>query len=188
MFTKWEQVPGLVSILAIGVVLSNIIEVSEDELGILPLFKKWDTGKKIANAISRTGDVTEVLRGPLIYMIVLTLITMSMWRENPLSVICVSQMCAGDGFADIVGRKFGDSSTSKLVWNKSKSYVGSLAFVVASFASTALLFGLFQSVGVLDLSDLGYSSSVQLFRDLFVISLVCAIAETVRLMLGCTFS
>jgi dolichol kinase len=46
-------------------------------------------------------------------------------------------MCAGDGLADIVGRRYGQDN--KLPWSQSKSVPGSLAMFLGGFAmSTAL--------------------------------------------------
>ncbi|XP_021295706.1 phytol kinase 1, chloroplastic isoform X3 [Herrania umbratica] len=54
-------------------------------------------------------------------------------------------MCGGDGVADIMGRRFG---SSKIPYNRNKSWVGSISMFV---------FGFFISVGVLYYySVLGY--------------------------------
>ena len=60
--------------------------------------------KELAAAVSRTGDATEVLGGPFIYMVVLLIATTFFWRSS-VSVIAIAQMAAGDGVADLAGRR-----------------------------------------------------------------------------------
>jgi phytol kinase len=62
----------------------------------------------IINAISRSGSKSEALGGPLIYTIVLLLGTFLFFRDSPIGVVAICQMAAGDGIADIVGRRWGD--------------------------------------------------------------------------------
>lgn len=66
----------------------------------------------------------ELLRGPLYYVLMLIAATLIYWRESPVGITAVALMCGGDGFADLVGRRFG---SVKLPHNRNKSWVGSLA-------------------------------------------------------------
>ncbi|XP_022742965.1 phytol kinase 1, chloroplastic isoform X2 [Durio zibethinus] len=87
----------------------------------------------------------ELLRGPLYYVLILILCALVFWRESPTGVISLAMMCGGDGVADIMGRKFG---SSKLPYNQSKSWAGSISMFV---------FGFFISMGMLYyFSVLGY--------------------------------
>ena len=70
------------------------------------------------SAISRSGDPRELLRGPLYYTIVLTLVTLFLWRGSLVSIAVVSIMCGGDGLADLVGRALGKNAP--LPWNPRK--------------------------------------------------------------------
>lgn len=70
------------------------------------------------------ADRTELLRGPLYYVVIMTAATMVFWRQSPVGMMVISLMCGGDGLADIVGRKFG---SAKLPFNRTKSWAGSLA-------------------------------------------------------------
>ncbi len=79
---------------------------------------KWHT---VDSAI--LAGRTELLRGPLYYVLVLLGATLVYWRESPVGVAVFSLMCGGDGLADIVGRRLG--KTHKLPWNASKSWAGS---------------------------------------------------------------
>lgn len=86
---------------------------------------------RMVSAVSRTGDPQELLRGPLYYVIILSLVTAFYWRTSPAGLIVASLMCGGDGLADIVGRRFG--STNRLPWNPSKSWVGSASMFLGGF-------------------------------------------------------
>lgn len=46
----------------------------------------------------------ELLRGPLYYVLILTLCALVFWRESPIGVVSLAMMCGGDG--NIVNRLF----------------------------------------------------------------------------------
>ena len=98
------------------------------------------------SAISRSGDRSELLRGPLYYCIVLTLVTLLLWRHNLTSIAVTSVMCAGDGLADIVGRRWGGEN--KLPWSHYKSVPGSMAMFLGGFSMAAALTVYFGSFGL----------------------------------------
>ena len=87
------------------------------------------------HSMSRTGDRRELLRGPTLYGTVFVLATYLFWMDIR-AVIALGCLCFGDGFAEIIGRKFGKI---KLPWSNDKSWAGSLGFVVASCTLTSLL-------------------------------------------------
>jgi phytol kinase len=95
--------------------------------------------KSSVSAISRSGDAQELLKGPLYYCIVLTLVTLLFWRHSVTAVAIVSVMCAGDGAADIVGRAFGKDEGRKLPWSENKSYPGSIAMFLGGFAMSVIM-------------------------------------------------
>ncbi|XWS66261.1 hypothetical protein CRYUN_Cryun05aG0184300 [Craigia yunnanensis] len=101
--------------------------------------------KGLIKSVTREGNPKELLRGPLYYVLILILCALVYWRESPVGVISLAMMCGGDGVADIMGRKFG---SSKIPYNKMKSWVGSISMFV---------FGFFISIGMLYYySVLGY--------------------------------
>jgi len=63
-------------------------------------------------------------------VVVLVFCTVLFWRDSPLSIIALAMMCAGDGIADIVGRRFG---SKKLPYNSDKSWAGSIAMFLFGF-------------------------------------------------------
>ncbi len=85
----------------------------------------WLDSPNTVRAVSRGGDRSELLRGPLYYVLILVAVTSIFWRENPIGVVALSLMCGGDGLADIIGRRFGGNN--KLPYNESKSISGSMA-------------------------------------------------------------
>lgn len=92
---------------------------------------------ELVNAISRSGDAKEVLEGPFIYVIILLISVLGFWHDNLIGVVALSVMAAGDGAAEIVGRRLG--SNNKWFFNRDKSIAGTIAFFVASLvASTGI--------------------------------------------------
>ena len=86
--------------------------------------------RELAGAISRSGDTSEALGGPFIYVVILFSVIVTIWLDNFSGVMALSAMAAGDGLADIVGRRFG--KTNKWTFCPDKSIAGSMAFLVGS--------------------------------------------------------
>lgn len=137
--------------------------MSGDKVGLVA-----SNSQDLVNAISRSGASKEALGGPLIYTIVLLLSTLLCFRENPAGVVAVTQMAAGDGMADIIGRRFG---TTKWPFAKDKSIEGSLAFVFFAFVVTSGILALYHATGFLDL-DVSVKWPIVL-----AISVLCAVVE-----------
>jgi len=102
---------------------------------------------EMVGSISRSGDKKELLGGPLWYSIVLLVATLFAWRESTAGLFAVGMMCGGDGFADIVGRRFGKSNP--LPFNKNKSWAGSVTMFAAGWATSMFLAWVFTSLGYL---------------------------------------
>lgn len=96
-------------------------------------------------ALSRTGNRREILYGPLFYGIIFVLLTILYWTDSPIGMIALMVLCGGDGFADIIGRKFGNK---KLPWSETKSYAGALAMFTGSLALSAFILWIFIAAGV----------------------------------------
>lgn len=97
-------------------------------------------------AMSRSGERKELLRGPLIYGLVFTAATILAFREV-IAAASLMALCAGDGMADVVGRRWGGALGVKLPWSPRKSWPGSCAFLVASFGASAAFGALFHAWG-----------------------------------------
>ncbi len=120
-------------------------------------------------AMSRSGDPREILLGPVFYGVVFVILTVLFWRDHPDGVIALSLLCAGDGAAEIVGRKYG---SAVLPWNSTKSWAGSAAFVAAGFALTLALLGVLGASGAFSLDI----SAV--WMPVLLITAVCALVES----------
>ena len=127
--------------------------------------------ENLANTISRSGDKSEVLQGPFIYVCLFQLFIVLFWRTSMVGVIAMSTMAAGDGMADIVGRKFG--STNKWWFSDSKSIAGSLAFVVASAVTCVFLVAWLGHWGCLHYT----MENMELGLRIVAISTICSIIE-----------
>ncbi|MBN1267502.1 MAG: phosphatidate cytidylyltransferase [Anaerolineales bacterium] len=130
----------------------------------------WMKDPAAVQAMSRTGDRREILRGPLYYGIMFILLTIGFWRTSPVGILALMILCGGDGFADIFGRKFGDS---KLPFNHTKSWVGSAGMFLMSF--------LFGSVFILLFNSMGYFTetlpTASILLNIALISLAAAVVE-----------
>jgi phytol kinase len=97
------------------------------------------------DAMSRTGNRREILRGPLYYGIIFVVITLLYWLETPTGIVALMLVCGGDGMADIIGRRYGDR---KLPWNRKKSWMGSLWFFIGGWLLAVLILAIFVQAGV----------------------------------------
>ena len=90
----------------------------------------WIEDPDAVQALTRTGDRREILKGPLLYGLIFIICTLIFWRTSPIGVLGLMIVCGGDGLADIIGRRFG---TIKLPWNSEKSWAGSAAMFVGAW-------------------------------------------------------
>ncbi len=81
------------------------------------------------NTMSRSGNRSELLKGPFFYGLVIVFITLIYWKESPIGVLALSILCAGDGMADLIGSRF---SGINLPWSVQKSLNGSMAMFISS--------------------------------------------------------
>ncbi|KAL6651598.1 hypothetical protein ACP70R_010523 [Stipagrostis hirtigluma subsp. patula] len=93
------------------------------------------TDEALVKSVTREGKPEELLRGPLYYVLVLLFSVLLFWRESPIGIVSLSMMSGGDGFADIVGRRYG---SLKLPFNEKKSWIGSISMFFSGFLLSAL--------------------------------------------------
>jgi len=96
-------------------------------------------------AMSRSGDPKEILRGPLYYGIAFVVLTLVYWKDSPIGISALMIMCGGDGIADLVGRGI---SSPKLPWSKEKSAAGSLAVFFGGWIMTMFVVWFYTAMGV----------------------------------------
>jgi dolichol kinase len=135
-------------------------------------------GSSLAASIARGKDLTEVLRGPLIYVSIILAVTLLSWKTST-ACVAVSQLAVGDGLSDIVGRRFGKGTEWAFRGNQgAKTVVGSSAFVAGAFFGSASLLSWFHAAGILSANaDGGAWSIVDRLPSLLCISLCCAAVE-----------
>ncbi|GLJ38589.1 hypothetical protein SUGI_0786770 [Cryptomeria japonica] len=133
LFSTGPQAPYLAA-LAPGVNIFRMIGLGS---GIMK-------NEAMVKSMSRNGDARELLKGPLYYACTLTFITILFWRTSPIAPAAIANLCAGDGFADIAGRRLG---TTKLPYNKNKSFAGSLAMLIMGFTVSVGYMFYFSSFG-----------------------------------------
>ncbi|XP_030969627.1 farnesol kinase, chloroplastic [Quercus lobata] len=139
----------------------NIIRMLLLGLGIMK-------DEAIVKSMSRNGDHRELLRGPLYYATTISLACIIYWRTSPIGIAAICNLCAGDGFADIIGRRFG---SHKIPYNRNKSLIGSIAMVFAGFLASIGYMYYFSSFGFLQ-------ERWEMVLGFLVVSLASALVET----------
>uniref|UniRef100_A0A383VCW5 Dolichol kinase n=1 Tax=Tetradesmus obliquus TaxID=3088 RepID=A0A383VCW5_TETOB len=134
----------------------------------------WMSDAQLISSVSRSGSSSELLRGPLAYVLVLLAATTLTWRQHPAGLVAVAMMCGGDGLADIGGRRWGGSCA--LPWNAGKSWAGSAAMLLGGLAASLGALSYFMHFGYLpQLQALG---TAELLQRLAAISLACTAVES----------
>ena len=123
----------------------------------------------IVTALSRTGSAREAVGGPLLYVLVIVISTLLEWRTSLVGVMAICQMAAGDGMADLVGRRL---KGRKWWFSDHKSYAGSAAFVVAAFLTSLGLVGWLHTMGCLAVG------AREAALRILAISVACALIES----------
>lgn len=98
-------------------------------------------------AMTRTGNPREILRGPLFYGVVFVLLTVVYWKDSPIGIVSLMMMCGGDGVADIIGRRV---KSLKLLWSHEKSVAGSLSVFFGGAVLTAIILFVYVNLGVFE--------------------------------------
>ena len=96
-------------------------------------------------ALSRSGDRSEILKGPLFYGIIFVVMTIIYWKDSPIGIVALMLMCGGDGLADILGRRYG---TARLPWSQGKSWIGSLDMFFGGWVLALGVIAAFVAAGV----------------------------------------
>ncbi|XP_077214227.1 phosphatidate cytidylyltransferase family protein isoform X2 [Tasmannia lanceolata] len=157
LFSPGHQAPVLAA-LAPGI---NIFRMLLLGLGII-------RSDAMVKSISRHGDYRELLKGPLYYACTITMATMFLWRTSPIAIATICNLCAGDGFADIIGRRFG---RQKLPYNHNKSFEGSIAMASAGFIASVGYMYYFSMFGFIE-------RSWGLVLSFLIVSVASAIVES----------
>jgi len=123
-------------------------------------------------AMTRHGQASEILRGPLFYGIVFVLLTLVYWHDSPIGLIALMLLCGGDGLADALGKRIPSPS---LPWSRGKTVAGSLAMLLGGWIMAAFVLGIFILVGAIR-APLSILSG-----PLFTIATLAAVVESLPL-------
>ncbi len=96
-------------------------------------------------AMSRSGDRREILRGPLFYGIVFVVLTIAYWKDSPIGMVGLMLMCGGDGLADVIGRRWGEKT---LPWSSQKTWMGMLGMLLGGWLFAVFILLVFVLAGV----------------------------------------
>ena len=110
------------------------------------------TRQGLVTSMTRTGEPRELLRGPFAYGVVFVVCTLVFWKHSPVGVVCMMLLCGGDGFSDVIGRRFG---RRKLPLQQQKTWAGSAAFFLAGFGFSLGYLALFSAWGHFQISLVG---------------------------------
>eukprot|EP00879_Flechtneria_rotunda_P012203 GHRR01012744.1.p1 GENE.GHRR01012744.1~~GHRR01012744.1.p1 ORF type:complete len:223 (+),score=75.04 GHRR01012744.1:674-1342(+) len=104
---------------------------------------------RLVAGTARTGQREELLAGPTLYGLAHVLLTVIAWRNNPPAAAGLAALCAGDGLADVLGRRWGNRGplAGTLPHNRDKTWVGTATCFLAGFAATAAYVLLFNYLG-----------------------------------------
>ncbi|KAI3457831.1 hypothetical protein Pfo_014494 [Paulownia fortunei] len=96
-------------------------------------FGKRKDDKRI-KFLRKYRDPRDLFKATLGYVLTMGLAAVFDWR-TPRAIATVCNLCAGDGIADIAGRRFG---SWKLPYNKNKSFAGTIGMAIAGFLASIL--------------------------------------------------
>lgn len=143
--------------------------------------------EEFVRTMSRSGEPRELLKGTLFYTIIMVIASILFWFVPvdianvpqfaifvPTVILVFGPLAGGDGFADIIGRKWGKR---KFKIFAEKSLEGTIAMFLFSFLSTCFLLGIFWLV-----INPVYPTAIDpipYLIPILIISLVATIAEII---------
>ncbi|KAI8468591.1 MAG: hypothetical protein J3K34DRAFT_7229 [Monoraphidium minutum] len=91
---------------------------------------------QLVASTTRTGDKRELLGGPTLYGAAHVAAALLCFTAGPAAAAALCALCAGDGLADVAGRRWGGGALGRLPWSRQKTWAGSLACLAGSWAAT----------------------------------------------------
>lgn len=128
-------------------------------------------------SMSRSGDPRELLQGTLYYSIVMVLMTFFWFyvtssginNANPTALLIIGCVSGGDGFADIIGRKFGGDKKFGIKGSE-KTIIGSIGMLVGSILVSSILVLIFSL-------EVPHFNLFTLFLPIIIVSIVATVVE-----------
>jgi len=145
-------------------------------------FTMIGTGKMenedFVRSMSRSGDPKELLGGTLYYAFLMVVVAI-LWfyvpadgsAATPLALIVFGCLAGGDGFADVIGRKFGGDKKFG-IGGAEKTFAGVIGMFIGSFLFSVVLVFLFSF-------EVAAFSVADLLLPIVVVSLVATIVEAI---------
>jgi len=133
----------------------------------------WVRDENAVKAMTRSGIRREILRGPLFYGLVFVAFTLLFWRTTPIGIVALMILCAGDGLADVLGKRFG---RTPLPYNRGKTLEGSAAMFLGGLATSVVMAMVFQAASIF-LPPIGLAA----IPAIALIALASTIVETLPL-------
>ena len=124
------------------------------------------------DAMSRSGDRREILKGPLLYGIVFVVLTLVFWKASVIGIIALMMLCGGDGLADVIGTRV---KSVELKWSKNKTFAGTMGVFLGGLIFSVFVLAVFVANGVFDGPMSGY-----MWR-LVIIAFAAAVVESLPL-------
>jgi phytol kinase len=125
--------------------------------------------EQAVKAMSRSGERSEILKGPLYYGIAFVVLTLLYWKQSPIGIVALMVMCGGDGLADIIGGRYG---SGRLPWSPRKTWAGSAAVFFGGLIFSAAVLAVFLAAGLFP------GQIVDYLPALLVICLGAAVVES----------
>ena len=129
-------------------------------------------------SMSRSGAASELLKGTFYYALIILIVTL-LWfyiptngisNANPTALIVIGCLAGGDGFADIIGRRFGKHKYS--FSGTEKSVEGSIGMLFGSVLFSLILVAIFS----LAVSNWNLASFI---LPLLIVAIVATIVEAI---------
>jgi dolichol kinase len=140
---------------------------------------------EFVKTMSRSGEAQELLFGSFLYSLVLVWLTLACWfvpttidgvprydQFVPTAILVIAPLAGGDGFADIIGRKWGKRKYKIFA---EKSLEGTLAMFVFSFVFSYVILGIYWLIYNPLYPDA--FSLIRLLAPILIISLVATVVE-----------
>ena len=142
------------------------------------------TGKSqnedFVRSMSRSGDPKELLGGTLYYALMMVIIGI-LWfyvppdgnlaNATPLALIVFGCLAGGDGFADVIGRKYGGDKKFG-IGGAEKTIAGVIGMFIGSFLFSFVLVFLFSI-------EVAAFSVIDLILPIIIVSIVATIVEAI---------
>ena len=110
----------------------------------------WWQDEGLVSAVSRSGQRSELCRGPFLYGVLHCAACCWYWTDCAVGVQLLCILCVGDGLADIAGRWATQRGVNRpLPWNSAKTAVGSASMLLGSLLSCAAILSLYVACGCL---------------------------------------